>query len=527
MPAHRILATAVLALLAASVAPGAASATTRYAAPFRLFPTQGGAPCTDPVKRCTIVTALASATSGDDVALAGGTYQKGLSVVGGSEPFDATLTVPNGVVLHGESSTNLPVIRVRPNSQAEAGVEVGTNATIRDVELRGTTTDNTPIAYTLAVSEGLADRVRVRTTAAPNALLIACALASGTIRNSSCLGSGSAAGGKVTAVSASVKNATFALRNVTAVTTVPNSEAIRTGTSDGTSTLAISNVIARGTTADIVVRAGLSGGQATANVDHSNWRTQDVTAATGGVAQLVQTGPNQNGATAAEPAFVDAAAGDFRQAPGSPTVDAGVIDLGHGPLALGGAARTIGTTTDIGADEFDPAAFPPPPPPPPPPPLPSPGEAGDPAPPAPPPPDTSTSAGSATPTSTRDGTAPRLTGLALARSFSRRRGTTLRFTLSEAAKVKLTFAQPKSGRRVGRTCKRRTAKNRTRPRCTIAGVRGNLSVDGRAGANAVAFKGQLSTARRLALGRYVVTATAVDAAGNTATPSSRRFALSP
>ncbi|MBJ7332137.1 MAG: hypothetical protein JHC95_19735, partial [Solirubrobacteraceae bacterium] len=149
---------------------------------------------------------------------------------------------------------------------------------------------------------------------------------------------------------------------------------------------------------------------------------------------------------------------------------------------------------------------------------------GDPTPPSPDAP-AATGASGTPATSTTDVTAPRLTGLTLGRSVTRRRGTTLRFTLSEAAKVTLTFAQPKAGRRVGRTCRKTTAKNRSKPRCTIANVRGTLTVYGRAGANAILFKGQLSKARRLALGRYLLTATAVDPAGNAGTQASRRFAL--
>lgn len=517
MPARPTIVITVLAAIAVAALPTTASAATRYAAPYRFQPLPGGAPCTDPAKPCTIVTALASAVNGDDVSLAAGSYTKGFVFLGDTPSFTDTLTVPNGVTMHGASSTNLPVIYVQPDAQAEAGVQVGTNATIRDVEIRGTAKANTPIAYSLSVFQGTADRVRVRTTAAPGALLISCSLASGTIRSSACLGSGSEPGAKVTGVSASVKTATYTIRNVTAITTVPDSVAINTGTSNGVSTLNISNVVARGTSADISVRAGIAGGSAVANVDHSNWRTQSVTAVAGASAQLVQTGPNQNGATVADPVFVDAGAGDFRQAAGSPTIDAGVLDLGNGPLALGGADRTIGTTTDIGADEFDPASVLVPMPPVAGPGTPAAGgggggggEAG--------------SSGGQTP-GAGDTVAPRVTGLTLARSFNRRSGTTVRFTLSEAATVTLTFAQPRTGRRVGGRCRTKTKANAAKPRCSIAGVRGKITISGQAGLYAARFKGQLSKTKRLAVGSYRLTASAVDGAGNVGTPASRRFTL--
>ncbi len=508
MLARRFFASIVLALTAAVLTPSSASATTRYAAP-RLVKIPGVAPCTNAAKPCTLVTALGTAVSGDDISLTGGSYTQGVLTLGTSQAFSDTLTIPEGVVLHGASPTNLPVIHVRPDQQAEAGVQVLSGATIRDVEIRGTTPANNQIAYSLSVFQGVADRVRVRTTAAPNALLVSCSLAAGTISNSECLGVGTETGGAVSGVSASVANGTFSLRNVTAVTTAANSEAVRVGTSNGTVRMTISNVIARGTAADIYVRAGIVGGTATTYVDHSNWRSQNVSAASGATATLIQTGPNQNGATTTEPLFVNAAGGDYRQAAGSPTIDAGIIELSTGLVALGGMARTIGTTTDIGADEFDPASVVAPPP----------------APATPDAPGGETGTGNGATPDTRDVVAPRLTGLTLARTVTRRRGAKLRFTLSEAATVSLTFAQPKTGRTVGTRCRTTTKKNRSKPRCTVPGVRGRLTISGLAGTNTLTFSGKLSKVRRLALGSYRLTATAVDAAGNPASPASRRFTL--
>ena len=506
MPYRRMIITAMLAASVLAVPATTAYATTRYAAPFRLL-FGGAAPCTDSARPCTLPTALAAAVSGDDVSLAPGNYRQ--AVFAGFltfEPFSNTLQVPSGVTAHGQSPADLPVIHSRVDSQAEAGVELASGATLRDVAIEGTSTDATPIAYSLSVGSGaLADRVKVRTTAAANALLIACSMGAGMIRDSLCLGTGSAAGGTVAGVSGSTLNATFSLNNVTVITTVPNSDAIRTGTSSGVTTMTVSNVIARGTKSDLFVRAGLSGGNATMNVDHSNWVTQSVSAASGGTAKLVHTGPNQNGATAAEPLFVDAPNGDYREAAGSPTIDAGVVDpTANAPLALGGANRWIGKTTDIGAFEFDPASVTPPP---------TPGE-----PPAAP------VGGPSDPPG--DHIAPQLTRLTLARSFTRAKGTKLRFALSEAAQVSLTFSQPRTGRRVGSACRRTTKRNRRRPPCRVANVRGRIVLNGKQGANEVLFKGRLSARRQLAGGRYTLSAVAVDAAGNASAAATRRFAIS-
>lgn len=510
MPYRRMVFTATLVAAVLAVPAAPAVATTRYAAPFRLIIGGPSVGCVDPAKPCSLPTALAAAVSGDDVSLEPGAYRAPVfSPFLTFEPYADTLEIGAGVTVHGSSMTDLPVIHSRVNSQAEAGVALASGARLRDVAIEGTATDGTPIAYALSVSSGaLAERVQVHTTAAANALLIACSMGGGAIRDSLCLGTGAASGGTVTAVSASVATSTFSLNNVTAITTVPDSDAVRTGTSNGTSTLTVSNVIARGTKSDLFVRAGITGGNATMNVDHSNWVTQSVSAVAGATAKLVHTGPNQNGATAAEPLFADAPNGDYRQAPGSPTIDAGVIDpTANGLLALGGADRVIGKTTDIGAFEFDPASIPP-------------ATGGGAPPPAPP------VAGAST-GPPADRTAPRLTGLTLARSFTRSRGTTLRFTLSEAAKVTLTFSQPTTGRRVGRSCRRATARTQRRPRCTIANVRGRLLLDGVQGANSLAFKGRLTARRHLAAGRYKLAAVAVDAAGNGSAASARRFAITP
>ncbi|HST37873.1 MAG TPA: VCBS repeat-containing protein, partial [Conexibacter sp.] len=145
--------------------------------------------------------------------------------------------------------------------------------------------------------------------------------------------------------------------------------------------------------------------------------------------------------------------------------------------------------------------------------------------------------GGTPPAGGRDTTAPRLGALrlspasfAVARGATAKvagsargrrapkRGTTIRFTLSEAARVTLTVERRAAGRRSGRRCVAPTAKlRRARARaCTRFVVAGTLvRGGGRQGANAVAFSGRIGR-RALAAGRYRVTATAADAAGNRA-----------
>jgi hypothetical protein len=111
--------------------------------------------------------------------------------------------------------------------------------------------------------------------------------------------------------------------------------------------------------------------------------------------------------------------------------------------------------------------------------------------------------------------------------FSRRApvGTTISFKLSEPARTTLTFAQPKTGRKVGRRCVATTRRNRRKSRCTIPNVRGTLTFNAHAGTNKVRFQGRLSRTRKLKPGRYTLTITATDSAGNRSRPKSTRFTI--
>jgi hypothetical protein len=137
-----------------------------------------------------------------------------------------------------------------------------------------------------------------------------------------------------------------------------------------------------------------------------------------------------------------------------------------------------------------------------------------PSPPPPPPP-------APAPVPAADSAAPRLTGLsAKPRSFRTRRragvaaGTTVRFTLSEAATVRLGVERATAGRRVGGGCVRQTRANRSRRACVrYVVVRGVLTRKLAAGAARVRFDGRLG-GKRLATGRYRLVLVGTDAAGN-------------
>lgn len=93
-------------------------------------------------------------------------------------------------------------------------------------------------------------------------------------------------------------------------------------------------------------------------------------------------------------------------------------------------------------------------------------------------------------------------------------GTTVRFTLSEAASVRFTAQRAAPGRRAGGSCRRTTAANRRRARCTrYVAVKGSATRRSVRGANRVKFRGRLG-GRRLAPGKYRLILRATDVAGN-------------
>jgi hypothetical protein len=221
---------------------------------------------------------------------------------------------------------------------------------------------------------------------------------------------------------------------------------------------------------------------------------------------ITVTGSTGSGTTAennhlnVDPGFANAAAGDYSLAPGSPLINAGDpagIAAGDSLTDLVGSPRIAGGRLDVGAFEFQP-----------PPPV------------------------------TKDTTAPTFSGVSLTNKVftvgkgatpvsakKKRRvkvGTSFRFTLSEAATVKLVIAQKLPGRRAGKVCRKTSRKNRGRKRCTRFVKKGTLTRAGAAGANSVKFTGRIGR-RALKPGSYRVSITATDAAGNRSKPKTLSF----
>jgi hypothetical protein len=92
-------------------------------------------------------------------------------------------------------------------------------------------------------------------------------------------------------------------------------------------------------------------------------------------------------------------------------------------------------------------------------------------------------------------------------------GTTLRYTLSEAAFVLFTVQRRATGRKVSGKCVAPKKSNLKKRRCTRFVAVGSFSRQGKAGANSVKFTGRVG-GRKLSPGSYRLVAVAIDAARN-------------
>ena len=98
-----------------------------------------------------------------------------------------------------------------------------------------------------------------------------------------------------------------------------------------------------------------------------------------------------------------------------------------------------------------------------------------------------------------------------------RRGTTIRYSLSEPATAYLRIERALPGRRVGRRCRAPSRRLRSRRRCTRYRRAGTLVRSARTGRNATPFSGRIRR-RALRPGRYRLVVTAIDGARNRSRP---------
>lgn len=341
---HSLGVATVTLAAALAAAAGPAHAAVRYAAPSG---TDTG-DCLDASDPCTIQRAFSQVQDDDELVLAPGTYTH-TGELG---------TARTGVDVHGAPGRPRPLLELTASS---AGVWVPAGGRLADVRisLTGTMPSGGGEPIGVYVRPGaVAERIEV---AARSTTAVAGAYVDGgTLRNSIVHADGEAVTTAVQAYGAST------VRGVTAIASggSQQSAALLARVASPTDVDVANSILrAYGAGSDYSADAVFHELAVPGGVDlrvklrRSNVRTIETVggAATLSVSEL-QT---------AEPRFADAAAGDFRQAPGSPTIDAGLpaSDATFGTTDVDGDARTVGAAPDIGADEWvPPPAVPAPPP---------------------------------------------------------------------------------------------------------------------------------------------------------------------
>jgi hypothetical protein len=313
----------------------AAGAAQRYVA-------AGGAEgevCTQQ-KPCSLKVGVGGAKSNDEVILAAGTYQ----VEGAVYSPEAA----ENVWVHGDLTGPMPRIAGKVGSSAPL-YTAGPGGRLSYLDI----SNESSLAFG-AFCSGSIDRVRVHVASA-NAVGVN-QTSNCPVRDSLVIAEGEAA----TAIRAgSVSGDTSpVIRNVTAIATGPGSIGVVSlfmlnpfipGATPGTTTVDLKNAIVSGAKTDLEARTELTA-TSTAKLVVANSNFDSTANGTNGT--VIDGGANQS----APPAFVNAAAGDYREAAGSPTIDAGAADPLLGPLDLEGNPRVLGAGVDIGAFELVPPA---------------------------------------------------------------------------------------------------------------------------------------------------------------------------
>jgi hypothetical protein len=318
--------------LGSAVGASAASAATVYATPSP----DSTHDCTQ-AHPCAIEQAVA-AGPGSEVIVLPGTYS-----------VSTILFAGNTVDIHGVDGQPRPRV---VSTYGFAALELfGADATLRHLEIE--TTGGSAVAFDTH-GESMEDVVATATGASASACTPVAASGTVTIRNSICRGTNRGVGTNCNGC-----HETVSLRNVTAIGDTFGVAFEEDSGSPSTYTINATNVIARalsGGGADVRAEAGDTNSSAEVDLDHSNYAThQEATCGTPPCPATITDPATASNQTAA-PLFVNAAGGDFHQAAGSPTIDAGINDPLNGTTDIDGEARQIGALTDIGADERPPEA---------------------------------------------------------------------------------------------------------------------------------------------------------------------------
>ena len=459
--------------------PSVAAAAQRYAAPGG-----SGTACTVTAP-CALGVALNGAAGGDEVIVAPGDYGSAAA------PLTTGFEIVDDIDVHGVTGRPRPQLFFSVGDPYLAALYVSAGA----ATVRHLTIEQSGSEIALWVEGGTAERLTAHASGASACFVGTFLFGAPVFRNAVCRTTAAGAAAVEIDMGGGPPQA-LALRNVTAYAAGAGTHGLRVASSGGLQLTAdVFNSILRGELADVVADANGPTTAATVNVAHSNY---DRALETGDGAAAV-TDPGTAGNQTRPPLLVNAGTGDFHQQAGSPTVDAGAHDPANGPFDLDGDPRTLGASTDIGADELVPPAPPPPPP-------------------APPPGGTQRGPADVAPPIART--------LRLDPPRFRRR-TTVRYRLSEPATMRFTVERRAGGRRVRGRCVKPTHGNRGRRACRrYVRLRGSFTHAGQTGGNRFRFTGRLR-GRALRPGRYRLVGVPTDPAGNRGLPATRPFRILP